>query len=238
VPRLGSVLGSILAELTRARAVADELTKELVTQYEADPVLSSLSVPRVALSEAEISIRFIVDEVDEGPEVPADPAAIRDEWARHFTASVLPGVIKPIPLEEDERLAILEAFGGGERNLPSVRLPIREVRSALTGDEMILAEATTVKALERFDTLTPAIKRKLGGKTSFQRALADASRVSLEAFMKDRIRSDLIKAALASKLQVAIEAGSLANRPDEVQEIKLIIRGEDLSSIVEREQEV
>jgi hypothetical protein len=56
--------------------------------------------------------------------------------------------------------------------------------------------------------------------------------------MKDRIRSDLIKAALASKLQVAIEAGSLANRPDEVQEIKLIIRGEDLSSIVEREQEV
>jgi len=153
-------------------------------------------------------------------------------------ASVLPGVIKPIPLEEDERLAILEAFGGGERNLPSVRLPIREVRSALTGDEMILAEATTVKALERFDTLTPAIKRKLGGKTSFQRALADASRVSLEAFMKDRIRSDLIKAALASKLQVAIEAGSLANRPDEVQEIKLIIRGEDLSSIVEREQEV
>ena len=50
--RLGSVLGALIAELVQARAIADRLTRDLVEEYESDPVLAAMNVPRVTIGES------------------------------------------------------------------------------------------------------------------------------------------------------------------------------------------
>lgn len=109
--KLGDVLGSILAEVSRARAVADSLTRDLAADYSNDPVLASLGVPRVALNEMTVTLRFVVDEVQEAPPVAVDGARFAQSFDASLSTSVIPRLIAEVPgLQPDERQRLIAAM--------------------------------------------------------------------------------------------------------------------------------
>jgi hypothetical protein len=82
VPKLGEVLGSLLTDVVRARHAADALTVQAVEAYRADPVLSSMTVPHVTVSDMTVHLRFLVNEVVVPEPPPIDPGRIQEEWNR------------------------------------------------------------------------------------------------------------------------------------------------------------
>ena len=232
MPRLGSVLGSILAELARARLVADHLSRDLVDEYRADPILASMSVPRVLLDRAELTLRFSVSDLAEADVAAPAAAAASDTWVRHVAANVVPGILDRHGLSDDERKTVLARLVG-TRDAPSISVPPTAMREALAGDVSSSTKATTEAVLTTWAELPPEIRAKLGTKAEFRRELE--GRLGREATsLVGRVGEvELVKAALASRLDVGIRSDDLPSQPERIQELKLTLRGEDVSLIVD-----
>lgn len=242
--RLGSVVGAVLAELTRARAISDELTRELVERYEADPILASLSVPRVSLGQAEIAIRFVVSDIEEPKSTEPDADAAREAWISHFSSVVLPTLVERANLQAEERRQVLAVLAGAndkEEDAPVrvvVRPPLGDVRAALTGEQLKLVSSTVGPVAERFDSLPAALKRKLGGKVVFTDRLTTVSTEGLASVLRARARADLITSALASTVNISVTSDALSADSDRLQELRLTIHSDDLDTVLgEREGE-
>jgi hypothetical protein len=125
---LGIVLGGVLAEITRARAVADQLTRDLVEQYDRDPVLRSLSVPRVALDGVSLALRFRVGEVQGAVPDPVTPAALAEDWSATLAGTVVPALLDSFPtLTDVERQQVELAIASDLR--------VREIRARTRAPE-------------------------------------------------------------------------------------------------------
>jgi hypothetical protein len=226
VARLGSLLGGILAEVARARLIADGLTRDLVNEYESDPVLASLSVPRVVVSEATVALRFTVQDLEEASPLPPDVGAVRVEWPRHAVASALPNALVRLGLTETDRDAVLAMV-----DTPTARPTAAEVREALAGRPGAAASATARPISDAWTKIPPAVRRRLGSKTAFRRRLDEALAEDLMSYLEREASRALVRAALASKLDVAIRRDELPVDPTHLQEIRLTLRGEDLDVI-------
>jgi hypothetical protein len=226
VARLGSVLGGILAELSRARLVADGLTRELVSEYESDPVLSSFSVPRVVIGEATLALRFTVQDLEEAAPPPLDAGTIRGDWARHAAATGVPSALARLGLSEADREAVLAAVDS-----PAARPRVAEVREALAGRPETAAAATAEPLLRAWAEIPADVRKRLGTKATFRRRLGEALAEDLTAFVDRESARGLVQAALASKLDIAIRREELPADPAQLQEIRLTLRGEDLDVI-------
>ncbi len=58
---LGTLLGSLMSGLIRARQVADEQTAALAEYYKENPLLEGLSVPRIRVPELTIDMPFLIE---------------------------------------------------------------------------------------------------------------------------------------------------------------------------------
>jgi hypothetical protein len=230
--RLGSVLGAILAELTRARFVADELTRDLVSEYRKDSILSSMSVPRIVLDEAALTLRFGVSDVQEAPQPALDAGSVRDAWVPHAVSMVLPRVLDRLGVAPDEHAAIIDTFtetAGRPLGVP----PLTEVRRAIAGERLGMAIATAKPVLDTWSALPSRIRTTLGTKTTFRRELERNLREELDVFIERQHEAALVKAALASRLDVAVSAQDLPQDPGLVQEFRITVRGQDLELLLE-----
>lgn len=229
--RLGSVLGGILAEVTRARLIADGLTRDLVAEYESDPVLASLSVPRVVVGEATVSIRFTVQGLEEAPPAPPEVDAVRVEWPRHAAARALPNALARLGLTETDRDAVLAAV-----EAPTAKPTTAQIRDALAGRPRAAASSTAKPIVDSWTKFPPEIRKRLGGKVAFRGRLDDILAEDLTSFIEREASRSLVRAALASKLDVAIKRDELPTDPAQLQEIRLVLRGEDLDIIAETKE--
>lgn len=229
--RLGSVLGGILAELTRARVIADQLTKELVADYEADPVLSSLTVPRVTLSEANLTLRFAVEEIAEVEPPAVNPAEVAEEWQQRAASVVFRQVFDRLKLDRAERSSVTTTIIR-EAGILAGRASVADMREALRGNNANVLAATARPALEAWNKLPPVIRTKMGGKALFRRELSVALRTEFNAWMARRSSLESVRAALASKVSVAVTRGELPSDPEQIQEFQLTLRGEDLDLLL------
>jgi hypothetical protein len=234
--RLGSVLGGVLAEIIRARALADRLTQELLSEYESDPVLATLAVPRVTLSRVELALRFVVAEVEEVEAAEPDLSTLKREWGTHFRDAVLPHALDAFEgLSAEDRRAIITTVGSPSEVSRSVRAA--DVRSALRGRRDALVTRSLKRALNRWSELPRSVRRKIGTKQDFKRELESVAHAEAAKFLdRSRALAD-VRAALQSKLQVAIERDELIRDPTQVQEIRLTLHAEDLDLVVEGPRE-
>lgn len=232
MPRLGSVLGSILAELARARVVADTLSRDLVDEYRADPILASLSVPRISIDRAELTLRFAVSDLTEvQPGEPVD-REVADRWVRHVASSVLPELLRAKGLEATEANATLERLVGS-REAPSIDLPQDSIRDALRGDAAASARTTTDAVLSGWDGLPAATRKRLGTKAAFEAELRSRLTTESTPFIGRVGELEFVRAALASRMDIGIRSNDLSTQPEQIQELKLTLRGEDVSLIIE-----
>lgn len=58
--QLSQIIGAILSDITRARAISDTYTRDLKPSYEQDPFLKFLSVPRTDIKEVTLELKFAI----------------------------------------------------------------------------------------------------------------------------------------------------------------------------------
>jgi hypothetical protein len=231
MPRLGSVLGAILAEIERARLIADQLTKDLVAEYRSDTVLSSMTVPRVALDQAELTLKFAVSDVIEEEPAVVSTGSMAELVGRRVASTILPEVLEWRGLSESERQDVAARLTGSRR--AGVRVPARIATDALAGKFATSTRATADAVLKGWDELPSDVRTKLGTKTEFRQDLESRLARELPSLVGRANELELVKAALASRIEVAVASSELPTQADQIQELKLMIRGEDVSLIIE-----
>lgn len=228
--RLGSVLGAILADVSRARVVSDELTRGLADVYRADTVLGSMSVPRLVIDQAELTLRFALSDITEPPPSPRpDAPAVGDAWIRHVEEVVVPRVATRLNLAP-------EVFSGAASTAVS-RPPARGggpvIERALGGETKPLATATATAMSDVFANLSAEEKERIGNKTQLKNAVQDELEVEARAFLAREIDLSSIRAVLASSVDVEVRSQALTTQPNAVQELRLTIREADLDTLVQ-----
>lgn len=228
--RLGSVVGGILAELTQARVVADRLTRALVDEYDDDPILSGMSVPRVKLSEATVTVRYTIQDIDEHEPAKPDPVVVGTKWQTAATNKVIPSVLRKLHITGEDHQTLVKTI--------SVKPPsVSVTEHALQGNPAELVKATVESALEAWPNIPVELHHRLGGKVTFRAELKAAAVTELEAFLAREVRDALISSALASKVQVGVRTADLPIEPFRIQEIQLTVTGEELDLVVLDDQE-
>lgn len=233
--RLGAVLGGILAEITRARVISDRLTRDLFADYEEDPILASLSVPRVTIGGAEIVLRFTVSDFEEQPASDPDASGIRDRWLVHAKDTVLPSLLAEVGLDETARSEVIEAIGAETSNLVG-RPRVTDIRAALKEDAGPAATATAKPLLDNWTAIPRGVRDKIGTKTTFRRTLSERLESELATFVNRVVAEETIQAALASRMEVAINHTQLSSEePETLQEVRLSLSSQDLDTLLSGE---
>jgi hypothetical protein len=227
--RLGSVLGAILADVARARVVSDELTRDLAEVYRADTVLGSMSVPRLVIDQAELTLRFAMSEITEPPPSPRpDAPEVRDAWARHVDEVVVPRLAARLELAP-------EAFAGVGATAATAA-PTRGTRPvlerAIEGDTKPLATATAAAMSDVFPSLPDEDRKRLRNKTAIKTAVQLELEAEARSFVAREIDLSGIRAVLASTVDVEVRSRELPSEPSAIQEMKLTIRGADLDTLI------
>ncbi len=243
MPRLGTVVGGILAELARARATADTVTRDLYDEYKEDPVLANLSVPRVTLGEVSVSLRFAVEDVEEPNVTLPDPGLMLDDWERRYSTVVTDWLRSDSKLGKREQLAVAHHLGGVpvDNDEALLRKPPRrmvlslrsvDANAALKGDPSAMITVSARVLVDRFSRLPQATRAQLGNKQAFQKALTVVTKRDLEKFVDRKLSIENVKTHLNSKVQVSVLKSDISADPTQNQEIQLTLRGSDLDVIL------
>jgi hypothetical protein len=225
VVRLGSVVGAILSELAQARAVADHATRELVAEYDDDPILATFPVPRVSLETVNVTLRFTVDDVDEPEPVRPDAAVSVDKWTSAVTQSLRTVVGRRLPRDQIDDV-VGELLTSAKVTATTMSRILDERDAGLLGDE------TTEAALDAWTRLPTEVRRALGGKTEFRKSVREHLVEEGSRFLRRIDTSQFIQQALTSKMVVAITSSELPDEPTQIQELSLTIGGADLDVLV------
>jgi hypothetical protein len=88
-PKLSEVLGALVASVAYGRQVADMEALRIARRYEQNELLKGLPVPRLRLSQVNISLPVILSEVIPGkPAERNDPVEIAKKAAKQLTEAI------------------------------------------------------------------------------------------------------------------------------------------------------
>jgi hypothetical protein len=220
VAQLGEVLGGMLTDVVQARMAADAVTAQALATYRADPVLASMSVPRVTISTLTVKLNFAVSGVatpEAGP-VPVEVAGA--QWASVMRERVVPLVQASAPT----RTARSRGAGSRATAEPPGPAPIE-----------VPPEAIAELAQGRVDPVVAATVERLvklaGGEIAPELQERLASEVRREAvLLADSLRQRILaERALHSRLEVDIVADAVANtKPEALQSLEVTFSVEDI----------
>jgi hypothetical protein len=95
---LGSLLGSLMTGVIRARRMADEQTAALAEYYKDNPLLEGLSVPRIRIPELTIEVPMLIENHVEGQSGEMEyPTKIADAAEEQLKATLSKNNIKVNP---------------------------------------------------------------------------------------------------------------------------------------------
>jgi len=252
MPSLGVVLGSILGELTQARRIADALTAELLDEYQADPRLAALSVPRAVLGDVTISLRFQVNEVQAAPVLAISPTRLESLWETAFRDRVLPRLLRGLGLSPEEEAEVVVAITT-EQPAREIRRLVREPAapapplpnlrdliltfdpSALTaaagGDRIPLVRASVTPITDSWTQIPADVRRKIGTKAAFTEQLTGATDAELAAVLNQENARAEIAAALRSRIDVLVRGEDIED-PNRIQSLTVTLRGADVEAVL------
>lgn len=217
--RLNGIVSGMLRDLVESRVAADSLSRQQAEIYWADPVLTQFPVPRFAIKEASIKLRFAIDDIAVA-NVPVDPAVVKKAWAQEVLVAILPNALKAARLDADASSALLKKLENASAQIDVVAL--------IAGKANAAAAAAVKWVLNARAALPPGTREKLK-LASVRGSVAAELKTASVAFMprvKQIIASD---AALKSHLDIAIKRADLAQVPDsQVHEITLTFSTDDL----------
>ncbi|PFG44515.1 hypothetical protein ATJ88_3240 [Isoptericola jiangsuensis] len=223
--RLSSIVGGLLRDLAESHSVADAFTVQTLETYRHDPVLSQLPVPRMAIGEVQLTLRFVVDAVED-PTGTVDPQQLLDVWRAAVRDRVLPRALASAGRLDNPRIV---AALDKRLARPGVAQEV-DLASALDPSRTGTLDDLTVKFVEeQVAALAPTFRKSLDG-SSFSEDLkavvaeeAGGIEREVEAFRQAQV-------APQSDVDVRIDAAALAATPEsQVSELRLTVRPEELS---------
>lgn len=138
----------------------------------------------------------------------------------------MPGYLEHLGLhgsERDEILAITD---------DAMLVGTAAIKTALTGDVTTAARETAQSVGQVWDRIPRELRTRIGSKASFVRGLEARLNVEVPTYLGRLSEGALIKAALASTIDVGIRSADLAATPEHLHELKLTLRGEDVTVVL------
>lgn len=162
MPTLGEVLGAIMADVTKARRMADEEAMRTAELYRQEPLLQGMTVPRLRLPDVTIEIPAIVEAHEEG-EVGEyqDPEKVSQQAATFLTeAAKNEDLVLPRDLVASFRASLqdeLKQLAAREPGTPQV---VSRQAFANAGELVLLRHARPLRQ-EQMTTIIKRIAPKL-----------------------------------------------------------------------------
>jgi hypothetical protein len=207
--RLSNVVGGIMRDLARSHSVSDAYTVETLESYRQDPLLGQFPVPRMAIREVQLTLRFAVSDVQD-PVVEEDPGAIRELWLRSVRERILPLALAQVGRADNR--TVVTAFAK-RLSAPGVELVV-EPADVLAPDRAdVLAKATLTFLNEQASTLPLAARRsieKTGLASAFERVVAQ----ELPELQRAARQLEQARIAKQSDLDVLVTSEALGSVPD------------------------
>jgi hypothetical protein len=227
VAQLGEVLGGMLTDVVQARMAADAVSAQALATYRADPVLSSLSVPRVTISALTVKLNFAVSGITT-PDRKLPPLAdAAEEWntlVRDRVAPLIERAAPPARSRSRARAATPSAPASLRLDVPPE--PLGDLAAGRV-DPLVSATVERIVKLSSVD-LPPEVQEQI------------ASEVRREAVLfADTLRQRILaEPALHSRLEVDIGAEVVANtKPEALQSLEVTFSIEDIESFLSGESE-
>jgi hypothetical protein len=148
VPSLKVLVESIARDLIEARFAADVATAELAEYYREHPSLRALSIPSLNISNVQVELRFLLEELPEGA---GEDFEVSVEERIKEASEALIGVVLRMPTvaERVGTLKLREALVGTlSERLPTVLTPSERVPAS---HRLAAIEETVIEALRAWD---------------------------------------------------------------------------------------
>jgi len=190
MPRLGEVLGAIMADVTHARRIADEEALRVAERYRQEPLLRGLSVPRLRLPDVTIDLPLVVEDHDPGEEEePADTYELAEQSSEFLSELAREeNVDLPYSLIKNFGAALREELGKILTQPPSVsRVAVRQP-FANAGELVLLRMSGQPRS-----PLTPEIARKIAPKLRERIAAMAVKKPAKPSSILVRIRTEDVK---------------------------------------------
>lgn len=231
--RLSGVVAAIASELARATMIADQQSRELAAEYESVPILASLSVPRVSLKEANLTLRFVVSDVVEGPR-PTHHAEIEgSEWDMQVINS-LSALLIERGLNPKQHHAVLTSAMASY--VTASEISINDMRRAMTHEDESLIRKSTQSILEAWTQWSSKVLAKLGDQSVFATELSDKLKGALTELGRRRRYPEHAQLALPTVLDVGVRSDELGAAQALVQEVHLTFRADNLDTLASVEE--
>lgn len=136
---INEVISTLLQNLSEARSSADQMSKQLSSEYMNDPVLRLFPVPRTEIRDVQIELKFGIREVKPRKDIEVNKQARKDALIQKTAEDYLQMLSEELEKESERKTELKEAIG----LLDSIRFRdrVREDISAKLAKEIALPSA-------------------------------------------------------------------------------------------------
>lgn len=224
--RLREVLGGILRDLTESRIVADLAAAEHFELYQQDPVLAHLPIPRMAVKDLTLRLRFAVEDHEATPPA-VDLGAVLDRlWRAELVERAVPNLLKTVfrrPVAPARVGALGEALAV---SLAGARFALTDL-SPKGLDRA--AEVTVSRLLAGLKKLPSDVRKDLAAERTVRAALHRAVAERLEAVVPKFRQLAAARQAAQLDLEVLVKRADLSGvQESAIQEVTISISAADL----------
>jgi hypothetical protein len=225
MPKLNEVVAGILRDITQARVVADSVSRGYYDIYQQDPVLSQVPVPRIAIREMTVRLRFAVNEHAAGSPVRPTKAVLDRAWKTILAERVAPAVLRSAA----RGLSAADQTDAAARVRTSLQRDTFDVEAAVDGRSDRLLRRSEARLVAAFAALPRSTRGKLAGAAALRRTMRSA--ISREWQAGSPQLHDLAASArtVPADLDILVRRADLATIAESsLQEVTLQIAMDDL----------
>lgn len=230
MPKLGEVLGSLLTDVVRARLAADAMTAQAVDAYRSDPVLSSMAVPHVTVSDMTVRMRFLVNEVVVPEPTPVDAAKVQEDWNRLLRDRILSRLAER---RDPEGRAELEKMREELLTNP-VTFDRAVVEAVVAGNGTALRDVSLAQIVDRVREVPVRVRRSIGTIADVREELRREIATGADRFVAEVREQQTAQQALRSRIDIEVVSGQLQSAPAHtVQELEVTVSLDDVETFLD-----
>ena len=230
--RLSNVVGGIMRDLARSHSVSDAYTVDTLESYRQDPVLGQFPVPRMAIREVQLTLRFAVSDVQD-PVVEEDPGAVRELWLRTVQERILPLSLAEVGRADNR--TVVAAFAKRLAS-PGAELAV-EAGDILATDRADALARTTLAFLKEQASTLPQTARRSIEKTELAAAFERIVAQELPELQRAARQLEQARIAKQSELDVLVTSEALGSVPDNrISELTVTVAMDDVQFGAQDEQ--
>lgn len=222
---MSDIVGGLMRELSQSHAVVDEHARQTLATYEKDPVLSQLPVPRLAIRQATVKLRFVINAQQTAVE-DDDPDEYRAIWSKSVQERILPELLEKVG-KLDNKAVVLSLSG---------RLSQPEVTTRITAGALLderssatLHKQTVDAVMAEVRSLPKSVQRYLPAEDQLLKATEEAVALELPSLQKATRNLQDIRRATLSGLDVAVTPREIGETPEAIiSELELTIGMDEL----------